>query len=133
MKFYRKLDKSVFGGVLSGISEEYNIDLLLLRAVTLLLFFISAGLIGLIYIILWTVLPAIDSNTTIKEEILNKLENLELLKDNKRNGLFIGGILVIIGVLIFLNYILPIDIITKVLLPIALVGIGVFFIFKNRK
>ena len=41
MKFYRKLDGAVFGGVLSGISAEYNIDLLLLRIVTLLLFFIS--------------------------------------------------------------------------------------------
>ena len=44
MKFYRKLDGAVFGGILSGISAEYNIDLLLLRIVTLLLFFISAVL-----------------------------------------------------------------------------------------
>ena len=132
MKFYRKLDGAVFGGVLSGVSAEYNIDLLLLRIVTLLLFFISAGLIGLIYIILWTVLPAVDSDTTIKEEIVNKLESLTILKDNKKNGLILGGILIVIGLLIFLNFVLPLDIIIKVILPVILVGIGILFILKNK-
>lgn len=128
MKFYRKLDGAVFGGVLSGISTEYNIGLLFLRIVILLLFFISAGVIGLIYIILWTATPAIDSDITIKEEIVSKLENLTILKNNKKNGFILGGILIIIGLLIFFNFVLPLYIVTNVILPIALVGIGVLFI-----
>lgn len=132
MKFYRKLDGAVFGGVLSGISTEYNIGLLFLRIVILLLFFISAGVIGLIYIILWTATPAIDSDITIKEEIVSKLENLTILKNNKKNGFILGGILIIIGLLIFFNFVLPLYIVTNVILPIALVGIGVLFILKNK-
>ena len=74
MKFYRKLENSVFGGVLSGLSQELNFDLFLLRLITLFLFFISAGLIGIIYLVLWIVLPAVDSKTTIKEELLDKFK-----------------------------------------------------------
>lgn len=133
MKFYRKLDNGVFGGVISGLSEELKIDLTLLRAIALLLFFISAGVVGLIYIILWVVLPAADSDTGIKEEVVNKVNSIDLFKDNKKSYLILGGIFILIGVLILFNFVFPMKIITNLLIPAAIIGIGVYFILKYKK
>lgn len=132
MKFYRKLENSVFGGVLSGLSQELNFDLFLLRLIALFLFFISAGLIGIIYLVLWIVLPAVDSKTTIKEELLDKFEKLNNVSDNKKKLLFLGGGLIIVGLLLLFNFLLPLDMIIKIVIPVILVIIGIYFIVKSR-
>ena len=80
MKFYRKTQGAVLGGVCLGLAQETKTDPFLVRILTLGFFVFSAGVVGLIYLILWTVLPAEDSNTTIREELLDRLRSLEPLK-----------------------------------------------------
>ena len=133
MKFYRITQGAVIGGVCMGISRELKIDPLIVRLAALILFFISAGLVGFIYLLLWTVLPAEDSNSTIKEELMEKLDSIEILKGRIQNPLLIGILLIVAGVVLFLNYILPVDLILSVLIPLALVGFGAYIIFKNKK
>lgn len=103
MKLYRKLDNAVIGGVLSGISDEYGIDLRLLRIITLLLLFISVGIVGLVYIVLWAVLPAKDSDSNIKDEVQDIVRGINIKKGNKQSILIIGILLIVVGLLLFLT------------------------------
>lgn len=57
MRFYRKRQGAVIGGVCNGLAEAANMDVLMVRMITLILFFVSAGTVALIYCVLWIVLP----------------------------------------------------------------------------
>ncbi len=133
MKFYRKIQGSVLGGVCNGISEELKIDTMLVRLVAILALIISGGFIGLIYIVLWAVLPATDSNSNIKDEVLDKVNQYSFLKDKIKNPNILGIILVVLGLLILIDIILPLDLIMKFFLPLALVGGGIYLLIVNNK
>ncbi|AIO18163.1 DNA-binding transcriptional activator PspC [Candidatus Izimaplasma bacterium HR1] len=55
-KLYKTDNGSVLGGVCKGISEVYNIDVSMVRLITVLLLF-AAGMPFIVYIIMWIVLP----------------------------------------------------------------------------
>lgn len=133
MKFYRKVQGAVLGGVCLGISEELSIDPMIIRLIAITALIISSGLVGLIYIILWAILPAVDTKTNIKDEVMDKLEKHSYLKDKIKNPNIIGIILVVIGLLIFIDVLLPLDLIIKFIFPLALVGVGIYLLFINNK
>jgi len=133
MKFYRKTEGAVIGGVCNGLAQELKMEVLVIRMIILILFFMSAGTVGLLYVILWAVLPAEDSNSTIKEEILEKTGKLEQMKDRIQNPLVVGAVLIVIGGLLFLNSIVPMDFMGKVLFPIVLVAAGIYLVIRSKK
>lgn len=133
MKFYRKIQGSVLGGVCNGISDELKIDTMLVRLVAILALVISGGFVGLIYIILWAVIPAIDSNSNIKDEVMDKVNQYSFLKDKIKNPNLLGIVLLVLGLLILIDIILPLDLIMKFLLPLALVGVGIYLLIVNNK
>lgn len=133
MKFYRKIQGSVLGGVCNGISEELKIDTMLVRLVAILALIISGGFVGLIYIILWAVLPATDSNSNIKDEVMDKVNQYSFLKEKVKNPNVLGIVLVVLGLLILIDIILPLDLIMKFFLPLALVGVGIYLLIVNNK
>ena len=55
-RLYRDADSRVLGGVCSGMAAYFNIDVVILRIIFVLLFFLS-GTGFLIYIVLWVVVP----------------------------------------------------------------------------
>lgn len=131
MKFYRKTQGAVLGGVCLGLAQETKTDPFLVRILTLGFFVFSAGVVGLIYLILWTVLPAEDSNTTIREELLDRLRSLEPLKGQMGNPRLAGGILLALGAVLLLGWILPMEAIVKGLLPLALVAGGIWLLYRS--
>lgn len=133
MKFYRKIQGSVLGGVCNGICEEMKIDTMLFRLVAILALIVSSGFIGILYIILWAVLPAIDSNSNIKDEITDKIKKYSFLKDKVKNPNVLGIILLALGLLILIDIILPLDLILKFFLPLALVAGGIYLLVVNNK
>ncbi|MFC4560171.1 PspC domain-containing protein [Virgibacillus kekensis] len=56
-KLYRSTKEKQLSGVLGGLSEMYNIDVSLLRIITVLSGFFTGGLTWLIYIIAAAVMP----------------------------------------------------------------------------
>jgi len=56
-RFFRDIDNRVFGGVCAGIANYFNIDLLLVRIISVLLIPFTSGAIILIYAVLWVALP----------------------------------------------------------------------------
>lgn len=133
MKFYRKIQGSVLGGVCNGICEEMKIDTMLFRLVAILALIVSSGFIGILYIILWAVLPAIDSNSNIKDEITDKIKKYSFLKDKVKNPNVLGIILLALGLLILIDIILPLDLILRFIIPLALVAGGLYLLIVNNK
>ncbi len=56
-KFYRDMDNKVFGGICSGLAAYLNIDPVIIRILYILLSVGSFGLMLVIYIVLWLVVP----------------------------------------------------------------------------
>jgi len=56
-RMYRDPDHRVLGGVCSGMGAYFNIDPVVLRIIFFILFWISAGIALLVYILLWIAVP----------------------------------------------------------------------------
>ncbi|MDA3953475.1 MAG: PspC domain-containing protein [Bacteroidales bacterium] len=118
-RLYRDPDNRVLGGVCSGIGNYLNIDPLIIRIIFILLMF-AYGIIGIIYIVLWALLPA--ANTTAQkldmrgerfnisdieknvrkeyENVKDNLKNIKNSKDYDRTRNFFESIIYAIGAFI---------------------------------
>lgn len=56
-RVYRDPQNSLLGGVCSGIAYYLHIDPTIVRLIAVLLFFLSASTVAIVYIILWIVIP----------------------------------------------------------------------------
>lgn len=56
-RFFRDVDNRILGGVCAGIAAYFNIDVLIVRIITAILFLFTYGSVTIIYIILWIALP----------------------------------------------------------------------------
>ncbi|MDP2335175.1 MAG: PspC domain-containing protein [Bacteroidota bacterium] len=56
-RLYRDGDNRVLGGVCSGMGAYFNLDMVILRVLFVLAFFLSAGTAFLVYIVLWIAVP----------------------------------------------------------------------------
>ncbi|MCK5029738.1 MAG: PspC domain-containing protein, partial [Bacteroidales bacterium] len=93
-RLYRDPDNRVLGGVCSGIATYLNIDPLIIRILFLVLIF-AFGIIGIIYIVLWALLPAAHTtaqkldmrgeNFNISDIEKNVRKEYESVKDNFKN------------------------------------------------
>lgn len=135
MGFYRKREGAVIGGVCIGIADKYSIDPLLIRIAALVLLFFKGGLLGAVYLVLWAVLPALDSNITIKEELADKVQELNLDANSTSKTLFLGGLFIVAGIFALFAFIFPFPfyIIYKIFISLIFVGIGIYFLITCRR
>jgi phage shock protein PspC (stress-responsive transcriptional regulator) len=56
-RLYRDGDNRVLGGICSGLGAYFNIDMVIIRVIFVIAFFLGVGASLLIYIILWIVVP----------------------------------------------------------------------------
>lgn len=56
-KLFRDPQDSMLGGVCSGLAHYLNIDVTIMRLITVVLFFLSASTVAIAYIVLWIVVP----------------------------------------------------------------------------
>jgi phage shock protein C len=56
-KFYRSTKEKQLSGVIGGLSEMYNLEVSVLRILTVLLGFFTGGFIWIIYIVAAIILP----------------------------------------------------------------------------
>lgn len=133
MGLYRKREGAVLGGVCIGIADKYDIDPLLIRIAALILLFLTGGLVGALYLILWAVLPASDSDTTIKEELVDKVQDINVGSSNISKPLLLGGICIALGIFALFAFIFPFDIFYKIFIPLAFIGIGIYFLITYKR
>jgi phage shock protein C len=124
----------MLGGVCGGIAEYFDVDVTLVRLICLLAIFSGFGLIP--YIIAWIIIPEnpyqlkgkiIDEEPKTGEQQDNAVETED--KTNKANEI-LGWVLVILGVLLLLNRLLP-WLSFKIIWPVLLIIIGLGILFKK--
>ena len=135
----RSRQNRIFGGVSGGLADYLSIDILVIRILFVASVFLS-GIGILLYIIMWIVLPEekmidfaspewnSDGSATSDPEV-----NFTIPQKKDKNGqLIFGVVLILIGVFFlgievfsFLNF--------TDLLPILLVGLGIYLLWKSKK
>ncbi len=140
-KLHRIPDQAVFGGVASGIAQYFQIDVVIIRVLFVVMLFLplppSFGWTGILYIILWAVLPtgpSVPYDSTINLDS-NPFTSGDSAVDKKRSDqtiMILGGVLIFFGALMLLDD-LPIWYRIKAYFwPVALIAIGAFLILRQR-
>lgn len=141
-KLHRIPDRAVFGGVASGIAQYLQIDVVIVRVlfVVMLLPILPPGfgLTGLLYIILWAVLPtgpADDVYTTESAFGSVFTKPSDPTSDKKRSDqtmIILGGVLIAFGAIMLIDDFPIWYQFKKYFWPIVFIGIGAFLILRQR-
>ncbi len=94
-KVYRSRSDKILGGVCGGLAEYFNMDSLIVRAVWILLVFITFWAALLIYVLAWILVPAERSELTWDSERRSRAKR-EITPQHR--GLFVGVVLLVVGV-----------------------------------
>lgn len=118
-QLYRSKNNKVIAGVCGGVAEYFEVDPTIIRIAWLLLAF--PGGIGLLaYIICWIIMPEKNENEHQTPET------------NEKNKKIIGIVLIIIGsVFLFDIFFRWFDM--AVVVPLAIIGIGIFVLYNARR
>jgi phage shock protein PspC (stress-responsive transcriptional regulator) len=128
----------MIAGVAGGLAEYFDIDPVFVRAIFVASIFLS-GIGILIYLVLWIItpqtplVPASSSENASAFGAATAAQTLspeELETQKKRNSTLIGIGLIALGIIIFLELLLPSFSVTY-LFPLALIGAGGFLIWKT--
>ncbi|TDE16604.1 PspC domain-containing protein [Dyadobacter psychrotolerans] len=138
-KLHRIPDQAVFGGVASGLAQYFQIDVVIIRVLFVVMLFLpvppSFGWTGIIYIILWAVLPTGSAADTFTAFDSSSSKIPDPASDKKRSEqtiMILGGALIFFGAVMLLDDLPQWYYIKKVFWPIALIGLGAFLILRQR-
>ncbi|HOV92337.1 MAG TPA: PspC domain-containing protein [Candidatus Kapabacteria bacterium] len=144
----RSRNHRIVAGVCGGLGEYFDIDPVFIRLLFVIVsFFYGIGVVA--YIVLWIIIPStpMESAYMTSENPSNphsdydnkSTENIEVEDDsNIRNKntqqvrIFIGSILLLIGVLILLNELVP-NIKGELIWSFILIILGIFLIILSLK
>jgi phage shock protein PspC (stress-responsive transcriptional regulator) len=82
-KLFRDSDKRIAGGVCAGLSAYTGINLFAMRGIFVILFFMSAGIIMLLYLLLWIIIPKARTRAE-KLEMKGEKVNISNIEKNIR-------------------------------------------------
>jgi phage shock protein C len=139
-KLHRIPDQGVLGGVASGIADYLQIDVVIVRVLFVVMLLLpippSFGWTGIIYIILWAVLPtgtAGETRSGVSFDFTTK--STDPASDKKRSEqtvMIVGGALILFGALMLINQFPIWYQFKRYFWPIALIGVGAFLILRQR-
>jgi phage shock protein PspC (stress-responsive transcriptional regulator) len=136
-KLHRIPEQAVFGGVASGLAQYFQIDVVIVRVLFVVMLLLpippSFGWTGIIYIILWAVLPtgpAFDysASTDVPRQsgpVFNK-------KSSDQTVMILGGVLIVFGAVMLLDDFPVWYELKRYFWPIAFIAIGAFLILRQR-
>lgn len=140
-KLHRIPDQAVFGGVAAGLSQYFQIDVVIIRVLFVVMLLLplppSFGWTGLIYLILWAVLPtgpavANPNNSGLSDLADKIMDPSNTKKTSDQSILILGGALVFFGCLMLVDDLPFWYEIKRYFWPAALIGIGAFLILRQR-
>jgi phage shock protein PspC (stress-responsive transcriptional regulator) len=138
-ELYRDKQRSSIGGVCAGLSDYFNVDVTLVRALFLVALF-GFGTGVLLYIILWIVVPEkkVMFNEPTVDYTVNESGETQPVQEGfgkrkKNNESVIGGlVLLTLGIIFLADEFIPWFEFHK-LWPLILVAVGVGVIWNNNK
>lgn len=124
-KLYRSKTNKILAGVCGGLGEYFRIDPLIIRIVWIA---VATGGIGIpLYILAIFLLPSKPRNEFYESE-----DPFTEAVDEGRNGLALGGVLVLIGIVFLLKEVFQwFDM--KVFFPLVLIIVGGGLILNQRR
>ncbi|MEO6686013.1 MAG: PspC domain-containing protein [Dyadobacter sp.] len=136
-KLHRIPDQAVFGGVASGIAQYLQIDVVIVRVLFVVMLFLpippSFGWTGILYIILWAVLPTGTADVHNFDTVASKPH--DPVADKKRSDQtvkILGGALVLFGIFMLVDDFPIWYEIKPYFWPVALIIVGAFLILRQR-
>lgn len=134
-KLYRSNEDKIIAGVCGGLGTYFNIDSVIFRVLFVLLLF-AQGIGALIYILLWVIVPMENSDSILNgAKVYEHKEFGDKFNKNIKNGngkYIFGLFLVVIGLIILISHFFSIVLRLDYIWPIALIFIGLYFIFKHK-
>ncbi len=141
-KLHRIPDQAVFGGVCAGIAQYLQIDVVIVRVI----FVVMAlpilppgfGMTGLLYIILWAVLPigpageVYTTHTAFGSEPSKPSDPVADKKRSDQTMMILGGVLIFFGGLMLVDDLPFWFSFKKYFWPIVLIAVGAFLILRQR-
>ncbi|NIJ53402.1 PspC domain-containing protein [Dyadobacter arcticus] len=139
-KLHRIPEHAVFGGVASGIAQYLQIDVVIVRVLFVVMLFLplppSFGWTGILYLILWAVLPtgpavdiyspsSTDPNFKPSEPFFDK-------KKSDQTVMILGGVLIVFGAVMLLDDFPIWYEFKRYFWPIVFIAIGAFLILRQR-
>ncbi|WP_031529380.1 PspC domain-containing protein [Dyadobacter crusticola] len=136
-KLHRIPEQAVFGGVASGLAQYFQIDVVIIRVLFVVMLLLpippSFGWTGLIYIILWAVLPTGPAiNYTTSTDPNSAAQPLFDKKTSDQTVMILGGVLVAFGAVMLLDDFPIWYELKRYFWPIAFIAIGAFLILRQR-
>ena len=149
-KIYRKVDDCIIAGVCGGLADYFEIDETLVRIIFVILT-VGGGSGILIYLVLWLVIPKKDQNNitnnweeNVKEfadDVSNKAKTVaktikkeikvKKIKPEKKQGSFLGLVLILWGGIILIDRLMPMAIRWDYVWPGILIFLGGYLMFRN--
>ena len=149
-KIYRKTDDCIIAGVSGGMADYFEIDETLVRVIFVLLA-IGGGSGILIYLILWLIIPKIgkkdkkiDWEENVKEfagDVSNKVKTVasefkkeikvEKINTEKRQGSFLGLLLILWGGVLLVDKLVPMFIRWDYVWPGMLIFLGGYLMMRK--
>lgn len=135
-QFERNPDDAMIFGVIAGLADYFNLNVTVLRLITIILFFAGFGAVIIAYIALAIFLPAKGR----RFESVNK--NIEILSDDMKHhkpaqkGVNVAAvILILFGTWLLLRELFPelFSIDWDIVWPAALIALGAAILIKSRK
>lgn len=144
-KIYRSKDDYLIAGVCGGLASFFKIDSTLVRVIFILLV-LSGGSGFLIYLILWLIIPKeggkmvkVDRDKKIKEfanDLGDKAQDMakEIKREinySKKRGSFFGLVLIILGGIVLVNKLFPVQIDWEYVWPGILIFLGLYLMARK--
>lgn len=149
-KIYRKTDDCIVAGVCGGLADYFEVDETLVRVIFVLLF-IGGGSGLLIYLVLWLVIPKegkenkkVNWEENVKEftedvgkkaktmaKEIKKEIRVEKINPEKRQGSFLGLLLILWGGVLLINKIAPMLIEWDYVWPGMLIFLGGYLMLRK--
>lgn len=138
-KLHRIPDQAVFGGVASGIAQYFNIDVVIVRVLFVVVLLLPIppgfGTTGIVYIILWAVLPtgpAIQASSNFEFISSKPSDPASEKKRSEQTIMILGAVLIFFGVLMLIDHFPIWYQIKEYFWPVALIAVGAFLILRQR-
>ena len=149
-KIYRKTDDCIIAGVSGGLADYFEIDETLIRIIFVLLT-LGGGSGILIYLILWLVIPKEGKENnkvnweenvkeftkdvskkakTVAKEIKKEIK-VEKINPEKKQGSFLGLLLILWGVILLINKMAPMLIEWDYVWPAMLLVLGGYLMLRK--
>ena len=140
-KLHRIPEQAVFGGVASGLAQYLQIDVVIVRVLFVVLLLLpippSFGWTGILYIILWAVLPTGPAETIYHSPAGTdpSPKPADPFFDKKKSDqtvMILGGVLVVFGTVMLVDDFPIWYELKRYFWPIVFIAIGAFLILRQR-